>query len=898
MQPPDAPPLTGPPPADLLEIVFANAGAGLCLLDPQGRVLKVNAQWLALSRLRLDEVLGREFWGLFPQTPAELRRRHEEACKSGLRELPLHSVQRDDGEAWFEGHLTPVPMPGGVGQLHTVTEITERRRAEQARQHALDELSSIVHASPIPIVALDNEGHVILWNSATERVFGWKAAEVLGQPVGLVPPERQDEFVQMRRKNRAGESHRGQVTERLARDGRRVPVSMSTAPLRSPGGEVQGMVAAMIDLTEQATLREALSESERRFTMVFDESPVAKLLVRVSDRKVVEINRAGLDMLGLSREDIAEKVSHGQPLGLSTEARASLWDTLDRQGHVTDFELKFCRSNGTEGDAIISARRLTLTGVDYALVVVQDVTERRGAERALRESDARFRQIADTIEEVFWLTDPTGEQIIYVSPGYERIWGRSCQSVHENPRSWLDAIHPDDRGRVTEAARARLAAGTYDEEYRIVRADGETRWVRDRAFPVRDASGQVVRIAGSAQDITARRQLEAQFRQTQKMESIGQLAGGVAHDFNNLLTVIEGGCEALREQLVPGSEGASLLDEIQEASGRAATLTQQLLAFSRREVVEPRVITLDAIVTGTEKMLRRLLGEDIQLEILPDRAPAPVKVDPGSWTQVVMNLAVNARDAMPRGGKLTLEVGHVVLGEYFVKTRPPLRAGRHAVLVVSDTGQGMTTEVQARIFEPFFTTKGEGKGTGLGLSVVHGIITQSGGYIEVASHPGQGTTFRLYVPTADSVPPPAKAGHGGDPGPGSGAETVLVVEDEDGIRRVVTRALATAGYRVLQARDGVQALEVARDHQGTIDLLLTDVVMPRMDGRTLAETLVAQRPKMRVLYTSGYTDDAVLRYGVQHAEVAFLTKPYTIQALRQRVRELLDTNDAKTPKPR
>jgi CheY-like chemotaxis protein len=371
------------------------------------------------------------------------------------------------------------------------------------------------------------------------------------------------------------------------------------------------------------------------------------------------------------------------------------------------------------------------------------------------------------------------------------------------------------------------------------------------------------------------------------MESIGLLAGGVAHDFNNWLTVIAGCTELLQEDLRADASATELLTEVRHASERATALTRQLLAFSRREVIEPRILDLNGVILDTEKMLRRLLGEDILLETALAPGLSPVLVDAGQWTQVLMNLAVNARDAMPRGGRLTMETREMELDEAFTRTRPTLHPGRYVVIGLSDTGAGMTAEVRARIFEPFFTTKPQGRGTGLGLAVVHGIVAQSGGAIEVYSEPGAGTSFRIYLPVAAAVSAVATTTAGS--GEVRGTETVMVVEDEESIRRMTTHGLRSQGYNVIQAGDGVEALAVLHRHGGTVDLLVTDVVMPRMDGRALAEAMKVMFPRLKVLYTSGYTDDAVVRHGILQSEVAFLSKPYTPMTLLRRIRQVLDT---------
>ena len=376
-------------------------------------------------------------------------------------------------------------------------------------------------------------------------------------------------------------------------------------------------------------------------------------------------------------------------------------------------------------------------------------------------------------------------------------------------------------------------------------------------------------------DITRRQQAEDQLRQVQKMEAVGQLAGGVAHDFNNLLTIINGYGELLRSRLPPGDPNREMLDTIVKAGERAATLTRQLLTFSRKQVVAPRVLDLNGVVSDMEKMLRRVIAEDIALTTSLQPDLGQIKADPGQLEQVLMNLAVNARDAMPQGGKLLIETTNMD------------RPGPYVMLAVSDSGHGMTPEVKARIFEPFFTTKETGNGTGLGLATVHGIVQQCGGYIEVESQPGAGTTFRIFLPRTEEAGHSHKSVHDLKVAP-RGTETVLLVEDEDAVRSLGQHILHDCGYTVLEAADGKEALQVGMQHQGSIHLLVTDVVMPGVGGRLVAEQLVGLRPEMKVLYTSGYADDAVVHHGVLQDRMNFLQKPFVPVALAQKVREVLD----------
>ncbi len=391
--------------------------------------------------------------------------------------------------------------------------------------------------------------------------------------------------------------------------------------------------------------------------------------------------------------------------------------------------------------------------------------------------------------------------------------------------------------------------------------------------------------ASLREEMQQTRRLEEQFRQAQKMEAIGTLAGGIAHDFNNLLTVIAGYTEILLGQYPAGDANAELVTEIQNAGNRAAALTRQLLAFSRQQVLEMKVLDLNAVVASTEKMLRRVIGEDVLLTAVPAPDLGRIKADAGQLEQIIMNLAINARDAMPQGGKLTLETAQVELDETYAQGHLEVKPGRYAMLAVSDTGCGMDEATRKRIFEPFFTTKGLGQGTGLGLATVFGIVKQCGGHIWVYSEPGQGTTFKLYFPSIEAHATqeqarPAQAAH-------HGVETILLVEDEAAVRTVTLLTLRGMGYTVLEACDGPEAIAICERYPNPIDLLISDVVMPGMGGGKVAQAVVALRPNIKVLYLSGYTDDAVVRHGILQERVAFLQKPFSPKSLGHKVREVL-----------
>jgi signal transduction histidine kinase/CheY-like chemotaxis protein len=421
--------------------------------------------------------------------------------------------------------------------------------------------------------------------------------------------------------------------------------------------------------------------------------------------------------------------------------------------------------------------------------------------------------------------------------------------------------------------------------YRTRRADGSVRWISASGRTFYDAAGRPLRAAGIAQDITKRIRLEEQYRQSQKMEAIGLLAGGIAHDFNNLLTAIEGYSTLMAEAMRTDDPLQAHLAEVRRAAERATALTRQLLAFSRRQILEPRVLGLRDSVTSMGPMLQRLIGENVDIVVRERGEPGHVKADPGQIEQVILNLAINARDAMPRGGTLTFEISDARLTNADARSGATVVPGRYTLLTVSDSGHGMDAETQARVFEPFFTTKQKGKGTGLGLSTVYGIVKQSGGYIWIDSAPGTGTRFSIYLPRVEEAvetPPPRSASESL-----TGSETILVVEDEGAVRMLVRRALERYGYKVLTAGTPLEAIELARGSGERIDLLISDVVLPQMSGRALANHILEAKAGTRLLFMSGYTDDAIVHHGVLDEGTPFIQKPFTPQALARKVRQVL-----------
>ena len=528
--------------------------------------------------------------------------------------------------------------------------------------------------------------------------------------------------------------------------------------------------------------------------------------------------------------------------------------------------------------------RLFVSAVRRELEDAGQRRRRERAEHALRESERRYRELFEESKDAIFISAPDG-RLIDVNPAAVEMLGypsrRELLETHAD-RLYVD---PADRQRLVRELEAE--GFVKDFEQRLKSTRGEVLTVLETSSAVRDERGTITGYRGILRDITTQRQLEHQFRQSQKLEAVGQLAGGIAHDFNNLLTLIAGNAEIALTPLLPDDPLRRNLEDVLSAAERAAGLTRQLLAFSRRQVLQPKVLDLNAVIAGIEKLLRRTIGEDVELAMALDPELGRVRADPGQIEQVLMNLAVNARDAMPGGGRLSFETANVELDDELARSHVAVTPGFYVMLAITDTGCGMDRETQNRVFEPFFTTKDPGKGTGLGLSTVYGIVKQSGGFIWVDSEPGHGTTFKTYLPRVEDQAAWTPVDRASDR-PTGGCETILLVEDEEGVRKLAALILERQGYRVHSAGDPAEAVRRCEQHRQVPDLLVTDMVMPTMSGLKLAKRILALLPETKVLYISGYVDKAVLGAADLVTDKPFLAKPFTAAALLRSVREVLD----------
>ncbi|MBF5046252.1 MULTISPECIES: PAS domain S-box protein [Myxococcaceae] len=744
-------------------------------------------------------------------------------------------------------------------------------------------------SSPVGMSICSLEGELLRVNPAYREMFGLSEEEVRGQHFRTrVHPEDRYQAMWAHAELVSGRQRAVKYERRsLHRDGREVWTEVSASLVLGPAGEPLHVLSHLMDVSERRQRQQALLDAEERLRML---GRATKDLVWDWDIPSGELrwNEAMQTMLGYSPHEVQPSLAWWEAQ-LHPDDLARVLASLDRalqgEGHAWVDEYRFRRADGSyaavldRGYFLRDAQGQAVRGIG----AMMDLSERRAAEERLRKSEEYFRALIENARDLVAVLDAQG-RFAYVSPAVTRVLGFSSEQMvgHRG----FDFVHPEDlsavRARLEECSRAPGNAVTV--EYRARHRDGswrtlETYWWNQTHHPA--MAGFVV----NARDVTQQRALEEQFRQAQKMEAVGRLAGGVAHDFNNLLTIITAHTDFAREEVAAGSQAREDLAVVADTAQRAVRLTRQLLAFSRRQVLQPALLDLNEKVRGLEGMLRRLLSEDIVLATELARTPSRVWADPGQVDQVLMNLVVNARDAMPHGGLLGVETSEVALAQGNAAGLP---AGPYVVLSVRDTGIGMDAATRARLFEPFFTTKAAGKGTGLGLSTVYGIVQQSGGALEVESSPGAGSTFRVLLPRAPAAPQGTEdEADGAHPAPG-GHETVLVVEDEAPVRGAACRILERQGYRVLEAKHGADALQVLAAHDGPVHLVLTDVVMPEMGGAELVRELRARGVPARVLFMSGYSEEAVATRGVLVEGVGLLEKPFDLQVLLRRVREVLD----------
>ncbi len=813
--------------------------------------------------------------------------------KNGDRDMSLEfRVKHNDGSIrWIESTGTNLlDDPDVAAIVGNYRDVTPRKRAEEAlleSRDQLEEAQAIAHVGNWTS-GLGPDG-VIHWSRECYRIFGIPE----GTPMTVAsflecihPDDR--ERVERVTRDAIENGSPADVEHRVQRpDGRACRVNERGIVERDASGRPLRMYGTLQDITDRHAAVAALRDSEVRYRRIV-ENTLEGIWIYDAEGVTTFMNTRMADMLGVTVDEA---------LGMSVSAFVSEAESATargrterrQQGLSERYRSLLRRKDGTDLWGSFQASPLfdTEGRFEAALVLVTDVS----AERRADETRAHLAAIVESSEDAIIGVSPWGAVTSW-NHGAEKLYQyRADEVVGQSVFALVPPEDLDGERRILDSVAHGKTVDQY--EAKRCRKDGTVVEVAVTASPVRNVEQVVIGISKIVRDLTGRRQAEATLRRTeeqlrhaQKMEAVGRLAGGVAHDFNNILSVILTYSSFAMDALKPGDPLRSDIEAIEAAGNRATELTRQLLAFSRQQVLKPRVVDLDEIVTDMKAMLGRLLGEDIELTTLPTLGLDRVLADPGQLEQVVMNLAVNARDAMPDGGKLTIETANVSCDAEYEANHLGVAAGDYVMLAVSDTGTGMDAATRAHIFEPFFTTKEKGKGTGLGLSTVFGIVEQSGGHVRVYSEPGQGTTFKIYLPRTDRL------AESGIPEPLPvvlrGSETVLLVEDEEHVRVVACAILRRNGYHVLECANGGEAFLISKDFPAKIHLLLTDVVMPRMNGRKLVEQLAAQRPEMRVLFVSGYSDEAIVHHGVLDGGVAFLQKPFTPDALLRKVREVLE----------
>ncbi|HXT85740.1 MAG TPA: PAS domain S-box protein [Verrucomicrobiae bacterium] len=908
-------------------MILNSAGDGIFGLDRDGVLTFVNRATAQMLGYESEEVIGRNAHDLWHHTTAEGKAYSEEDC-------PIFAVLRDGvtrhgtGDMFWrkDGSSFPVEFISTgirdgeeiVGSVITFRDITERQRAEKAQKQAEERFRSIFENAVEGIYQSTPDGKFISVNPAMARMFGYASPEEMIEAVNDIGGQLYTD-VSHRENFKAAMEEFGTIagfeTHVLRKNGTKIWISETARAVRNVIGRVCYYEGTLEDITSRkraeaerqvtfeiihaANVTDNLDEllhrihqalcrvlyAENCFVALYD--PVSCLFTfpffvdkydaafppQTMDRSCTSyVFRKGEAKLipqpafdKLATEGEVELVGTPSPswLGVPLRTPSATIGVLVVQHYENDNaytrrDLEFLNSVGGQ----------------IALAI-----ERKRAETALRDSEARLRVLIERLPAIVWTTD---KELLFTSSlgsGLERLGLKPNEVVG---LSLYEYFQTDDRTFAPIAAHRRALLGetvTFHVEW----GGGS---YACHAEPLRDSDGEITGVISMAFDITDRKQLEAQLRQAQKMEAVGRLAGGIAHDFNNLLMVIQGYTELLLDKLGGEHPLRRNAEQIHDASQRAASLTKQLLAFSRKQMLAPQVLNIQDVVTDMEKMLRRLIGEDIELVTVNAPELWHVRADRSQIEQVILNLAVNSRDAMPNGGKLTIETCNTELDSSYSR-QAVVEPGQYVLLAVSDTGIGMDAATQAHIFEPFFTTKEKGKGTGLGLATVYGIVKQSGGYVWVYSEPGKGAAFKVYLPrvikTVEQTaqkPEPRRSGRG--------SETILLVEDEKGVRDLAREYLTEAGYIVLEAENAEQALRIARESTAKIDLLFTDVVMAGISGRQLAEQMQQLRPGLRVLYMSGYTDEAIVHHGILGRGMTLLQKPFTLNSLALKIRETLD----------
>jgi PAS domain S-box-containing protein len=875
--------------------LFQHSAAGMALVSPGFRFLEVNAAFCEMLGYAEPELQGMTFQDVtLPEDRPGSAGLVAQVLSGEIEMFHFEKryLRKDGTVVWGLVSCTLI-RDAQDKPLHLVTQIqdiTERKRAEEALRESENRYRELFESSSDALFLIDTAtDRIVETNDIAAVLYGYTREELRTRTATDMSAEPEDTH-QRTQEARVEPGRVFSIPLRLHRkkDGTVFPVEI-TARAFVRQERVLLFVSAR-DITERRRAEEALRDSEERHRTVL-ETAMDGFWMADTEGRVLQVNDAICRMTGYSRPELLAMTISGLEASETPGETAAHLRALMARGEDR-FETRQRRKDGSVFEIEVGAQYRAIEG-GRIVAFLRDITERKRAEESLRTSEMRLRAVLDSTPFPITLVDVEDSRIDFWSRSALTLFGHTAPAAAE----WFQLAYPDPEYR-------REVIGRWESALELARLSGQAVNAGEYRITCRDGSVRICEIytafladkrVVTFNDITGRKRaeeergtLQAQLAQTQKMESVGRLAGGVAHDFNNLLTVINGYAAFLAERLGVRDPLRGYALEIGKAGEHAASLTAQLLAFGRKQVIAPKAIDVNGIVADAERMLRRLIGEDVELVTRLAPHLGLVMADPDQLHQVIMNLAVNARDAMPTGGRLEISTAAAVVDQAAAAAHPDAAEGRYIRLTVTDTGMGMTEEVRRNVFEPFFTTKERGKGTGLGLAMVYGIVRQSGGWIEVTSEPGLGSSFRIHLPRVDAgmaadevAPAVANASHGN--------ETVLVVEDQEAVRRLARMILQMHGYRVLEAASGAEALGIAGAHAGGIDLLLTDVVMPGMDGRTLSERLRESRPHLPVILMSGYAEDVISSRGGLSGGVAYVQKPFCPNGLAAKVRQMLDS---------
>lgn len=804
--------------------------------------------------------------------------------------------RRKDGSLVYGSMSASVIELDGVPHLLNVTrDITFQKQAEEDLRRVTAFMDSIVENIPNMIFVKDAADlRFVRINRAGEELLGYSRKDLLGKSdLDFFPKEQADFFREKDREVlRSGVvvDIREEPIQTLGK-GRRI-LHTKKVPITDAAGNAEYLLGISEDITERRDAEDRLSKSERKYFSTFHLIPNPMAVSGIETGIIIDVNQAFIDWTGCSREELIGASVHDLHLWVNREDRKKVIDMLAATGEVNGVEVLMRKKNGDERSMLFSARIIEIDRENHLLTLAHDITEQKRALGALRESEELYTRLVSTIPDIVIRTDLEG-RILFVNDYILEATGYDREEIVG--RNLISFIPPEEQSRAVSNLMKVMAGGSQGPtEYHLTMKDGSVVPIEVNGNVLRAGDGTPFGRVHVCRDISQRKQAELereqlreQLVQSQKIEAVGRLAGGIAHDFNNMLGVILGHLEMAMEQVEPGSPLRTDLQEVWKAAMRSAELTGQLLAFARKQTISPAVLDINETIAGMLKMLQRLIGEDIHIVWLPGVNTWPVKIDPSQIDQILANLCVNARDAITGVGRITIETGNIIFDRAYCEDHTGFVPGEYVLLAVSDDGCGIDKEVLGSIFEPFFTTKEMGKGTGLGLSMVYGIVKQNSGFINIYSEPDKGTSCRIYLPRHASggektvAEEPQKAA-------AQGWETILVVEDEPAILNLSRIILEELGYKVLTAGTPDEAIRLAGEHAGDIHLLFTDVVMPKMNGWDLANALSSPYPGLKVLYTSGYTENVIAHRGVLDEGVNFISKPFSRKKLGAKVREVLD----------